>query len=38
MNQAEYHLKLVVSLWCEAIPSQHALNSQLRDIWIAVET
>ena len=23
MNQAEFHLKLVISLWCEAVPSQY---------------
>jgi hypothetical protein len=33
MNQAEYHLKLVINLWCGAVPSQYALDSQLRDIW-----
>lgn len=33
MNQAEYHLKLVINLWCGAVPSQYSLDSQLRDIW-----
>jgi hypothetical protein len=33
MNQAEYHLKLVINLWCGAVPSQYSLDAQLRDIW-----
>jgi hypothetical protein len=33
MNQAEFHLKLVINLRCEAAPSRYTLDSQLRDIW-----
>ncbi len=33
MNQAEYHLKLVINLWSGAVPPQYAAESQLRDIW-----
>jgi hypothetical protein len=32
MNQAEFHLIVVINLWCEAVPSQYTLDSQLRDI------
>jgi hypothetical protein len=33
MNQAEFHLKLVINLRCEAAPSRYTLDSQFRDIW-----
>jgi hypothetical protein len=33
MNQAEYHLKLVINLWCGAVPSEYKLDAQLRDVW-----
>jgi hypothetical protein len=33
MNQAEFHLKLVINLRFGAAPSRYALDSQLRDIW-----
>ena len=33
MNQAEFHLKLVINLRCESAPSRYTLDSQLRDIW-----
>jgi hypothetical protein len=32
-DQVEYHLKLVIHLWCGAVPSQYSPDSQLRDIW-----
>lgn len=35
MNQVEYHLKLVIYLWCGAVPTQYTIDSQLRDIWKA---
>jgi hypothetical protein len=34
-DQVEYHLKLVIHLWCGAVPSQYSPDSQLRDIWAA---
>jgi hypothetical protein len=37
MNQDEYHFKLVIKLRRGAVPSQCALDSQLRDIWVTVE-
>jgi hypothetical protein len=36
MNQAKFHPTLVISLWCGAVPSQHTLDFQLRDIWVTV--
>lgn len=33
MDLVEYHLKLVINLWCGAVPSQYTVDSQLRDIW-----
>jgi hypothetical protein len=33
VDQVEYHLKLVINLWCGAAPSQYTVDSQLRDIW-----
>ena len=33
MNQVEYHLKLVINLWCGAVPTGYTIDSQLRDIW-----
>jgi hypothetical protein len=33
MNQAEYHLKLVINLWCGAAPAEYTLDAQLRDVW-----
>lgn len=33
MDLVEYHLKLVINLWCGAAPSQYTVDSQLRDIW-----
>ena len=34
MNQAEFHLKLIINLrFGAAAPSRYALDSQLRDIW-----
>jgi hypothetical protein len=33
MNQAEYHLKLVIKLWCGAAPAEYKLDAQLRDVW-----
>jgi hypothetical protein len=33
MNQAEFHLKLVINLRYGAVPSRHTMDSQLRDIW-----
>ncbi|MGD0734853.1 MAG: hypothetical protein ABR976_06885 [Terracidiphilus sp.] len=35
MNPIEYHLKLTISLWCGANPTQYTIDSQLRDIWTA---
>lgn len=35
MDQVEYHLKLVINLWCGAVPSQYNADSQLRDIYAA---
>jgi hypothetical protein len=37
MNQDEYHLKLAINLRRGAVPSQCALDSQLRDIWVTFE-
>ena len=33
MDLVEYHLKLVINLWCGAVPAQYTDDSQLRDIW-----
>jgi len=33
VDQVEYHLKLVINLWCGAVPAQYTADSQLRDIW-----
>lgn len=33
MDLVEYHLKLVINLWCGASPSQYTVDSELRDIW-----
>jgi hypothetical protein len=33
MDLVEYHLKLVINLWCGAVPAQYTADSQLRDIW-----
>jgi hypothetical protein len=33
MNQAEFHLKLVINLRCGAAPSRYTPDSELRDIW-----
>jgi hypothetical protein len=36
MNQAEFHLKLVINLRCGAAPSRYTPDSELRDIWARV--